>query len=399
MSYETWISYRYLMAKKDRFLSMINLVAIAGIAIGVMALIIVIGVMTGFDRDLRDKIIGTNAHIMVERETGLRNYPQTVEKLSHIKGVTAISPYIHGNVFLESNQRAMSLVLRGIDPLHEANITKINQYLASGKIEDLKPEEVVIGSQLASFYGFRVGDEITLIAPASGVAGEGWRYKLKIAGIFTSGMYDYDMNLILVHISKAQQIFDLGTDVVTGIGVKIADVYQAPQIKEKIYEMLGYSYLVRTWIENNSNFFAALRLEKFAMFVILTLIVLVASFNIISTLIVTVTSKVKDIGILKSIGVPKSSIRKIFTFQGISLGIMGTLWGVAGGVGLSLILKKYQFIKLPQDIYYIDHLPVLLQLDDILTIVGAALVISYLATIYPSGKAASLEPVEALRYE
>ncbi|MBL8013916.1 MAG: ABC transporter permease [Candidatus Omnitrophica bacterium] len=387
------------MAKKDRFLSMINLVAVAGIAIGVMALIIVIGVMTGFDRDLRDKIIGTNAHVMVERETGLKSYPQIIEKLSRIKGITAISPYIHGNVFLESNQRATSLVLRGIDPLHEAKITKINEYLASGKIQELKPEEVVIGSQLANFYGFRVGDEITLIAPASGVAGEGWRYNLKVAGIFTSGMYDYDMNLILVHINKAQQIFNLGTDVVTGIGVKISDVYQAPQIKERIYESLGFSYLVRTWIENNSNFFAALRLEKFAMFVILTLIVLVASFNIISTLIVTVTSKVKDIGILKSIGVPKSSIRKIFTLQGISLGVMGTLWGVFGGVGLSLILKKYQFIKLPQDIYYIDHLPVLLQWNDILAIIGAALAISYLATIYPSGKAASLEPVEALRYE
>ncbi|MBP6342541.1 MAG: ABC transporter permease [Candidatus Omnitrophica bacterium] len=399
MNYESWISYRYLMAKKDRFLSMINFVAVAGIAIGVMALIVVIGVMTGFDRDLRDKIIGTNAHVMVERETGVKNYPEVLAKLGKVKDIKALSPYIHGNVFLESNQRAMSLVLRGVDPAHEPKITKIDEYLASGKIETLTPDQVVVGSQLASYYGFRVGDEITVIAPASGVAGEGWRYQLKIAGIFTSGMYDYDMNLILVHLSKAQQIFSLGDGVVSGIGVKINDVYAAPAVKEKIYEVLGYSYLVRTWIENNSNFFAALRLEKFAMFVILTLIVLVASFNIISTLIVTVTSKVKDIGILKSIGVPKSSIRKIFTLQGICLGIMGTFWGVVGGALLTFLLKKYQFIKLPQDIYYIDHLPVLLQLSDVLAIVGAALLISYLATIYPAGKAASLEPVEALRYE
>lgn len=399
MSYESWISYRYLTAKKDRFVSMISLVAIIGVAIGVAALIVVIGVMTGFDRDLRDKIIGTYSHIVVEKETGLHDYKTVERRLAQMEDIVGATAYIHGTVFLESGSRALSLTLRGVDPATERNVTKIDTYLTQGQMADLKKGGILIGSQLAEYFGYDLGDTLTLIAPASGVRGGGWRYDLKVAGIFRSGMYDYDMNLVLVHLNQAQEIFSMPEEAVSGIAVKLTDIYKADEVKKKIYSVLGYSFLVRTWIESNQNFFAALRLEKFAMFVILTLIVLVASFNIISTLIVTVTSKIKDIGILKSIGVPKKSIRRIFTMEGVAIGLLGTFWGLVGGVGLSMILKKYQFIKLPQDIYYIDRLPVILQLSDILMIVGAALLISYLATIYPAAKASNLEPVDALRYE
>jgi lipoprotein-releasing system permease protein len=400
MNYTVWLAFRYLVARKDKFLALINWVSILGIAIGVAALIVVIGVMTGFDHDLRDKIVGTNAHIVIERETGVKNYEALRERVSSVAGVAGASPYIIGNVFLERGSRASGLILRGIDPAHEGAVTKIDKYLQGGsRVAMLQADEVIIGKELARYYGFKVGDEVAVLSPVSGAAGDGWRYKFHIVGIFDSGMYDYDRNLILVPLANAQAIFNLPQDVASGVGVRLKDIDKAVDVKEAIRKELGFAYEVRTWIEQNANFFEALNLEKFVMFVILILIVLVASFNIISTLIVTVTSKTKDIGVLRSIGVPSAAIRHVFTLYGLALGLIGTILGLAGGLGLTYILKETELIKLPQSVYYIDHLPVLIQTSDIVLITGSAMLISFLATIYPAAKAASLEPVEALRYQ
>lgn len=397
MDYENWVSYRYLTASKGGFLSFLHWVSIAGVAIGVMALIVVIGVMTGFGNNLRDKIIGTTPHIDIVKETGIYDYTHVQQTLSGIDGVVASAPYVQGSIFLEDNGHALGQIIRGIDPAKERNVTKLKQYLVKGKIEGITDGGIIIGSELARYFGYTLGDQVTLIAPSSGMTGRGWRYNLPVTGIFKTGMADYDMSLVLVSLKKAQEIFNLSDNQSTGIGIRVEDPYRVREVKKNIYRALGYSFLIKTWIDVNRSLFEALFLEKWGLFIILTLMVLVASFNIISTLIVTVTSKTHDIGVLKSFGVPKGAIRRIFTKQGVFIGLIGTFLGLVFGVGISYILANY--VKVPQEIYSIEHVPVDLQLFDVFVIVAAAMVITYLATIYPAVKAANLQPVDALRYE
>jgi len=397
MNYENWISYRYLTATKGRFISFLNVVSIVGVAIGVMALIVVTGIMTGFGNNLREKIIGTTPHVVVEKEVGIGDYKSIQEKLNGIENVRGSSAFIQGNIFIEESGQAIGQVIRGIDAATEGNVTKIKDYLEEGDLNNINDDGIIIGSELARYYGYMLGDKVTIIAPGSGISGKGWRYELKVAGIFNTGMIDFDSNLVIVSLKKAQEIFAYEQDKVTGIGIRISDPYKAGEVKARIYEALGYSFLVKTWIDVNRNLFEALFLEKWGLFIILTLMVLIASFNIVSTMIVTVTSKIHDIGVLQSLGVPKRSIRMIFTKQGIFIGLLGTFWGVVSGVLVSLILRNY--VKVPEQIYSIDKVPVEIQLFDMIIIVFAAIIISYLATIYPAAKAANLQPVDALRYE
>lgn len=410
MSFEYFIGGRYLRAKqKETFVSLITMLSVAGVAVGVMALIVVIAVMAGFESDLKHRILRVESHVVLMRHgNSFSDYHKILDQVVNTDGVEAATPFIYTQIMLRSSSRVSGAVLRGIDPESAGGVIKVLENSALLNIEKIRQGDdttgsvpgIILGKELARNLGVGVGDAVYLISSRGMISPMGYLPAMKrfqVAGLFESGMYEYDGSLAYIHLSDAQKILHM-EDSITGIEVRVNDIYNARKIADKIVAAIGFPYWAKDWMQMNYNLFSALKLEKTVMFIILALIVLVAAFNIASTLIMMVMGKTRDIAILKAMGAMDGSIRKIFIFKGMIIGSVGTTLGVCLGFIICKLLEKYKFIELPGDVYYISTLPVRLETLDVFIIAAAAMVICFVATLYPARQASKLNPVEAIRY-
>jgi len=416
MRYEWFIGLRYLKAKrKQTFISIITIISILGFALGVFALIVVLAVMSGFEKTLRQKILGTQAHLVVLKmnQEGMDHYEEVVKEVERVKGVVAATPFISTQVMLSSESNVFGVVLTGIDPDRVGKVIELARNMKAGSLQDLKAEGespgIILGIELAKRLGVSINDPIQVISPLGTMTPMGMMPKMKrfrVLGIFYSGMYEFDNTLAYISIPSAQKFLNMDSRV-TGIEIKTDDIYKVKKIGQEIRQKLGVPFWTKDWMEMNRNLFSALKLEKAVMFILLVLIVLVAAFNIISTLIMVVMEKNKDIAILKSMGAPSKGILTIFIIEGGVIGVVGTFLGTVIGLITALNLEKVSgfvekllgFKFLPSDVYYIDKLPSEVNPTDVVMIVVTAILISLLATLYPSWRASKLDPAEGLRYE
>jgi len=423
LPYEIFVGLRYLRAKRrNRTISLNTVVSIAGITLGVAALIGTVGIMTGFKEDIQAKILGTTAHIIVQDriKDSMSDYDPVTKQVATVPGVVAATPFVLKQVLLTTQTGVQGIVIRGIDPQREGMVTELAKNLSTGQLADLsRPVKVrqspaddptsptvetekpgiILGKELALRLGVFVGDTVNVVSPVGPISAIGMVPKIRtfaLVALFQSGMYEYDSSLAYIDLAEAQKFFSMG-QTVTGIEIKVTDVFRAAETARSVEQSLGFAYGARDWMQMNRNLFSALKLEKTMMFLLLVLITIVASFNIISTLTMIVTEKQKEIAILKAMGATRKSIRRIFMLNGLIIGLSGTAIGIPLGYAFLWLIQT--FWTFDPTVYYISRIPVHVQAMDVFLVAGSAIVISFAATVYPSLQAAKLEPVAALRYE
>jgi len=406
-----YIGLRYTRAKRrNHFISFISLSSMLGIALGVTALITVLSVMNGFEKELRYRMLGMSAHVVVNAEKHWLDWQPMLNQLQTRAHVTGVAPFIQGQAMVSYHKNVAGAFLQGIDPKFEPQISQVKEKMVAGNIDNLKDWGVVLGRELAQSLGVWMGDKITLVVPQASVTPVGLLPRMKrftVQGIFSVGMHEFDSGLVLLHLEDAAKLLRMPAGSIHGLNVKLDDMFMAISFSRDLKQELPFGYYAYDWTYRHKNFFEAIKMEKTVMFVILTLIVAVAAFNIVSTLVMVVTDKQADIAILRTLGATPGTVMAIFIVQGALIGIFGTLLGLGGGISLALNIETVvpaiegffgiQFLS--SDVYYISDLPSDLRWLDVYKISGLSLIISLLATIYPAWRASRTHPAEALRYE